>query len=66
MVKEKSQIFPSGPPVVERAIGEKLSKEELGGWRMHVAESGQVDNVAEDEDDALQQIRDFLSFFRTR
>jgi len=47
---------------VERAIGEKLSKEELGGWRMHVVESGQVDNVAENEDDAFQQIRDFLSY----
>ncbi len=62
MVKEKSQIFPSGPPVVERAIGEKLSKEELGGWRMHVVESGQIDNVAEDEDDAFQQIKEFLSY----
>ena len=29
MVKEQSQIFPSGPPVVKRAIGEDLDKEEL-------------------------------------
>jgi acetyl-CoA carboxylase carboxyltransferase component len=62
MVKGRSQIFPSGPPVVERAIGEKLSKEELGGWDMHVVQSGQIDNVAEDEDDAFQQIRDFISY----
>jgi methylmalonyl-CoA decarboxylase subunit alpha len=62
MVKEQSQIFPSGPPVVERAIGEKLSKEELGGYRMHVYESGQIDNVAESEEDAFDQIRQFLSF----
>ncbi|MDE0009344.1 MAG: hypothetical protein OXS50_13815, partial [Gammaproteobacteria bacterium] len=27
MVKGRSQIFPSGPPVVRRAIGEKLDKE---------------------------------------
>lgn len=62
MVKDQSQIFPSGPPVVERAIGEKLTKEELGGYRMHVYESGQVDNVAEDEEDAFRQIKSFLSY----
>jgi len=62
MIKEKSQIFPSGPPVVQRAIGETLSKEELGGYKMHVYESGQVDNVAESEEDAYEQIKKFLSF----
>ena len=31
MVKGRSQIFPSGPPVVRRAIGETLDKEALGG-----------------------------------
>ena len=62
MVKGQSQIFPSGPPVVERAIGETLTKEELGGWQMHVVESGQVDNVADSEDDAFEQIRTFLSY----
>lgn len=62
MVKGQSQIFPSGPPVVQRATGESLSKEELGGYRMHVYESGQVDNVAESEEDAFDQIRTFLSY----
>ncbi len=62
MVKGQSQIFPSGPPVVQRATGETLSKEELGGYRMHVYESGQVDNVAESEEDAFDQIRQFLSY----
>ena len=62
MVKEQSQIFPSGPPVVRRAIGETLNKEELGGWRMHVVESGQVDNVADCEEDAFEQIKTFLSY----
>ena len=62
MVKGTSQIFPSGPPVVERAIGETLNKEDLGGAQMHVHESGQVDNEAEDEADAFRQIRAFLSY----
>ncbi len=62
MVKDNSQIFPSGPPVVRRAIGETLTKEELGGYRRHVYESGQIDNVADDEADALNQIKQFLSY----
>ncbi|MCC6437349.1 MAG: hypothetical protein IT196_20135 [Acidimicrobiales bacterium] len=62
MVKGQSQIFPSGPPVVQRAIGEKLDKEALGGSHMHVHESGQVDNEAESEQDAFDQIKRFLSY----
>ncbi|MXW24984.1 MAG: propionyl-CoA carboxylase [Dehalococcoidia bacterium] len=62
MVKGQSQIFPSGPPVVRRAIGEDLDKEALGGAKMHVHESGQVDNEAESEEDAFDQIKRFLSY----
>lgn len=62
MVKGQSQIFPSGPPVVRRAIGETLDKEELGGHMMHVHESGQVDNEAESEEDAFNQIKQFISY----
>src|SRR5262245_65999182 len=31
MVKGTSQLFVAGPPVVERGVGESVSKEELGG-----------------------------------
>ena len=62
MVKGQSQIFPSGPPVVQRAIGEMLDKEALGGSQMHVHESGQVDNEAETEEEAFEQIKKFLSY----
>ena len=41
--------------------GKRLTKEELGGAKVH-AKSGVVDNVASDEDDALRQIRTFLSY----
>ena len=62
MVKGQSQIFPSGPPVVRRAIGETLDKEALGGSQMHVHESGQIDNEAETEQEAFSQIKQFLSY----
>lgn len=62
MVKGRGQIFAAGPPVVERAFGDKLTKEELGGARTAVDTAGTIDNVAEDEDDCFSQIRRFLSY----
>ena len=62
MVKDIGQIFPAGPPVVARALSEDIEKDALGGTKMHTRETGVVDNEAEDEDDAFQQIRDFLSY----
>ena len=62
MVKGQSQIFPSGPPVVSRAIGETMDKETLGGAARHVHESGQVDNEAESEEEAFEQIKAFISY----
>ena len=62
MVRETSVIFAGGPPVVERALGINVSKEDLGGYQIHAYKSGLVDNVAEDEQDCLRQIRAFLSY----
>lgn len=62
MVKETSQLFVAGPPVVRAGMREEVTKEELGGWRVHTRGSGAVDNAAVDEDDALEQCRRFLSY----
>jgi acetyl-CoA carboxylase carboxyltransferase component len=62
MVKGKTQLFPGGPPVVKAAFGEDITKEELGGDHIHVGVSGVVDNLAETEEDAFDQIRKFLSY----
>ena len=61
MTRNTSQVLVAGPAVVERALGEKLSKEELGGAKVHLR-SGVVDNVAEDEAGVMEQIRRFLSY----
>jgi acetyl-CoA carboxylase carboxyltransferase component len=61
IVKGSAQLFVAGPPVVAAAMGEAPDKEELGGARMQ-ARAGAVDNVAEDEDEALDQLRRFLSY----
>ena len=62
MVRGTSQLFVAGPPVVKWGVGEDLTKEELGGAEIHAHMSGSVDNEAESEDDALAQIRRFLSY----
>ncbi|TCD62688.1 hypothetical protein EIP91_006547 [Steccherinum ochraceum] len=61
MVRNLSQLFAAGPPVVKQATFEDLSKEALGGWDIH-ARNGTVDNVCNSELEAFQQIRDFLFF----
>jgi acetyl-CoA carboxylase carboxyltransferase component len=60
MVKGMSQIFTAGPPLVA-AIGEQVTKEELGGSAIHGA-NGTVDDVVESEDEAFERTRRFLSY----
>ena len=62
MVKGTSQLFVAGPPVVERGVGEKVSKEQLGGYEIHARGSGAVDNEVDGEDEAFDAIRRFLSY----
>ena len=61
IVRGTSQLFVAGPPVVAAAMGESPDKEALGGSRMQTR-AGAVDNEAADEDDALAQLRRFLSY----
>jgi len=62
MARGTSQVFVAGPPVVRRALGREVAKDELGGAHIHARGSGAVDNEASDEDDALAQLRRFLSY----
>ena len=61
MTKKTAQILVAGPAVVSRAFGKDFTKEELGGSDIHKI-NGVVDNVAENEMDAFEQIKKFLSF----
>ena len=62
MVKETSQIFAAGPPVVKRSLGQDITKEELGGTSVAVNKAGAIHNIAETEADAFDQIKRFLAF----
>ena len=61
MSKTTAQILTAGPAVVERAMGEQKTKEELGGWKVHT-KNGTVDNGADDEEACLEEIKHFLSY----
>ncbi|MBT3225213.1 MAG: carboxyl transferase [Deltaproteobacteria bacterium] len=52
----------SGPRVLEVATSEKVSAEELGGWKLHAKTTGQVDRAAEDEEDCFRIVREYLSY----
>lgn len=62
MVKGTSQMFIAGPPVVERGIGRKVDKEDLGGSYIHTSIAGAVDNEVPTEEGAFQTVRRFLSY----
>ncbi|NRA33005.1 MAG: propionyl-CoA carboxylase [Polyangiaceae bacterium] len=56
-----AQVMTGGPALVERALGQKITKEELGGAHLH-SKSGVVDNIAKDEPALCAQITRFLSY----
>ena len=62
MVKNTSQMFITGPAVVESVTGEKITAEALGGAMTHNSKSGCAHFAAENDEDCIKQIRYLLSF----
>jgi acetyl-CoA carboxylase carboxyltransferase component len=60
MIKDRSALFVAGPPVVER-LGQKLTKNELGGWEIQL-KAGAVDEAVDTEEEAFACVRRFLSY----
>lgn len=61
VMTKDSVFFAGGPPLVERAFGITPDKHELGGAKI-ATRSGAIDNLAQDEDDAIEQMKTFLSY----
>ena len=59
-----SSMFAAGPPLVAAALGEIVTKEELGGAAMHTKESGVAHNLAESEEDAAKLLHRYLDYFQ--
>jgi acetyl-CoA carboxylase carboxyltransferase component len=62
MVDGTSHVFAAGPPVVERSLGQKISKEDLGGPEIAVDHAGTIDNRVATEDECFAEVRRFLSY----
>jgi 3-methylcrotonyl-CoA carboxylase beta subunit len=57
LMTEGSGLFLAGPALVQAAIGQKSSAEELGGAKMHAQISGTVDFREPDDESCLRRIR---------
>jgi acetyl-CoA carboxylase carboxyltransferase component len=60
LLRNQGFMFAAGPAIVS-ALGRPVTKEELGGAMVH-ARSGAVDDVAENEAEALLKARRFLTY----
>ena len=57
LMTEGSGLFLAGPALVQAAIGQKVSAEDLGGAKMHSQISGTVDFREPDDEACLERIR---------
>lgn len=62
MVEKTSQMFITGPKVIETVTGEKISAEGLGGAKVHNAIAGNAHFRAPNEEEAIEQIKQLLSY----
>src|ERR1700726_1808837 len=57
LMTEGSGLFLAGPALVQAAIGQRVSAEELGGARVHAQVSGTVDFREVDDKSCIEKIR---------
>jgi acetyl-CoA carboxylase carboxyltransferase component len=66
LIKNQSQVFLGGPPLVKMATGEDADPESLGGAEMHSFVSGLSDYLANDEMDGIRICREIVSHLNWR
>src|SRR5512140_1911940 len=60
LMTEGSGLFLAGPALVQAAIGQQVSAEELGGAKMHAAISGTVDYREPNDEACITRIRSLV------
>lgn len=63
LMTEGSGLYLAGPALVQAAIGQRATSEELGGAKMHAEVSGTVDFREPDDRAALERIRGLVARF---
>ncbi len=61
-VDGSSHLFITGPDVIKTVTGEEVTMDDLGGAHAHASKSGVTHFVAEDDREALDEVRYLLSF----
>lgn len=61
MVREVSQMFVTGPDVIQAVTGEKVTQDQLGGADVHATTSGVAHFAHDDEASALADVRFLIS-----
>jgi acetyl-CoA carboxylase carboxyltransferase component len=62
MVEGNASMYLGSPRMAEMVIGEITTLEEMGGARMHATVSGCGDNLAADDEDAIDQAKAFFTY----
>lgn len=62
IMTRQAQMFITGPQVIKQVTGEQITAEALGGADSHMAHSGVVHFIAQDDQEAIQICRRLLSF----
>ncbi len=62
MVKNTSHMFITGPEVIKSVTGEKITFEDLGGAMTHNEKSGVAHFACESDEDAIDHIKELLSY----
>ena len=62
VMHKKATMAVSSPGLVSMALGEKVSAEDLGGWRLHAEVTGLADQVVDTEEEVFDAIKKFLSY----
>ncbi|HYN93440.1 MAG TPA: acyl-CoA carboxylase subunit beta [Pilimelia sp.] len=65
MVDGNASMYLGSDRMVEMVTGERTTLEEMGGARVHCAESGVGHFLCADEDEALETVRRYLSYLPT-
>ncbi len=63
MVEGNASMYLGSPRMAEKVIGEKVTLEEMGGARMHCSVSGCGDVLVSSEEEGIQNVRQYLSYF---
>ncbi|MFZ4518769.1 MAG: acyl-CoA carboxylase subunit beta [Microthrixaceae bacterium] len=66
MVEGNASMYLGSPRMAEMVIGETATLEETGGARLHATVSGCGDNLAHDDEDAIDQARAYLTYLPQR